>query len=501
MDFAFSTEINNEFKDYKYIDIKDINNERKKVLTKFCGKYKNIKTKGEIKDLERRWGQYWCKFYLFCGKEKIGCITRLDNNSLINNKVYEVYGNINNGNYGLQFDIEKMDILNNELSPFEKLYSKCVKYNFFKNKKDINISNINKITIVSKKNTQGCTDFKEHLNIPLITSIKDVCLEGDNTSTDIIKMIKSINDKNNTDLIIILRGGGDTSEISKSFDKFDLFKAIRESNIPIATAIGHTKDSKDKLLITEVSDINFDTPSIAATEITKICKEPFYNLLTKYLKEYNTIIDNKINDFDDFFENGIEKLSSKLIENFDKEKDLIIRDLIPGDIVNIEKESFVYAPHKNKYIKYKIIAVEEISISPTDIGKLEEESDLKKIEKILSKYKNEFDFSKNIDKMREINKKIKKIDDTNRKYKNLISKRHENYYLKKIPKLSMTNIYKIKEMFLYYKDIINSIENRECSNKCSITNDTYNSMKSCININETSDILNIATNLSSIINF
>ena len=53
---------------------------------------------------------------------------------------------------------------------------------------------------------------------------------------------------------MIIRGGGDTSGISNSFDTIELFDAIYSSKIPIITAIGHEADTGDKLLITNVSD-------------------------------------------------------------------------------------------------------------------------------------------------------------------------------------------------------------------------------------------------------
>ena len=36
---------------------------------------------------------------------------------------------------------------------------------------------------------------------------------------------------------------------------------MKKSNVPIITAIGHEQDKGDKLLITNVSDIDFPTPT------------------------------------------------------------------------------------------------------------------------------------------------------------------------------------------------------------------------------------------------
>ena len=68
----------------------------------------------------------------------------------------------------------------------------------------------------------------------------------------------------NIDIIIIIRGGGSTTDISLSFDCISLFKCIKDSTVPIMTAIGHANDCDDQLLITQISDINYHTPTTAA---------------------------------------------------------------------------------------------------------------------------------------------------------------------------------------------------------------------------------------------
>ena len=75
--------------------------------------------------------------------------------------------------------------------------------------------------------------------------MNQITLEGEKTSPECIKAIENSQD---SDLILIIRGGGDTAEISNPFDTEELFKSIKSSEVPIVTAIGHEQDKGDKLI-------------------------------------------------------------------------------------------------------------------------------------------------------------------------------------------------------------------------------------------------------------
>ena len=86
-----------------------------------------------------------------------------------------------------------------------------------------------------------------------------------------------------------MRGGGSTFDISNSFDTLPIFDAIKNSTIPIITAIGHEADKNDKLLITTVSDFNFSTPSTAALELTTILLEPIFQHINTNITTLKTL--------------------------------------------------------------------------------------------------------------------------------------------------------------------------------------------------------------------
>ena len=68
-----------------------------------------------------------------------------------------------------------------------------------------------------------------------------------------------IKTKQQVDIILIMRGGGNTSGMSDSFDTIELFESIRNSNVPIITAIGHAADKGDNLLITEIVEKTYNS--------------------------------------------------------------------------------------------------------------------------------------------------------------------------------------------------------------------------------------------------
>jgi exodeoxyribonuclease VII large subunit len=168
-----------------------------------------------------------------------------------------------------QLNVSTIELVEKEQSYLEKLKNECIEKGFFRNKKKVPWLSIQKVLLISKKDTQGYTDFIKQLYIPVDITNYEIPLEGPTTSSSIIECLKNY-DLKSFQLIIILRGGGNTTEISNSFDKIELFQEIKSCTIPILTAIGHANDTKDKLLITEVSDFDIETPTSLAKYINQI---------------------------------------------------------------------------------------------------------------------------------------------------------------------------------------------------------------------------------------
>lgn len=245
-----------------------------------------------------------------------------------------------------------LNVTNIELKSNKKIIStlkkECEQKDYFINKKTIQWNSINSIGIISKKSTQGYDDFMKQFKLPIPIITEEITLEGNKTSSQCIKSIETLQD--NVDIILIIRGGGDTSEISNSFDKINLFDSMKKSKIPIVTAIGHENDKGDKLLITEISDLNFSTPSTAANEITKIIIKPILHtidtIITHIYNEYNTMINNKKN-----------KLYNNLHNEFNNHK----KTLFEGPIVSIsDNDKYIIIQKNNIFYKMEINLTKEL---------------------------------------------------------------------------------------------------------------------------------------------
>ena len=222
--------------------------------------------------------------------------------------------------YGLQLSVKQILDIDKETKVLDNKYLI---------KKHIDWNNIHNVMVLSKYNTHGYNDFIYHLNDSIITSmytkykllidkfdyygetgiqlfnhinfdLHEIPLQGDNVK-DVI--INKINNCKNYDLVLICRGGGSTEDIKASFDHLELFDAMKNSKVPIITAIGH---SDDDLIIDMVSDYKFTTP----TEAGKF----FYNI---HVKQIKCIMDKCINYINTCIEEEKIKIENEDTSNLD----------------------------------------------------------------------------------------------------------------------------------------------------------------------------------------
>ena len=493
---VISKKIKNE---YKLMKIKKINLDITEHINYFLKNYKKIRIKCEVR-ITRSYSWGLLVDLIESNNDKLKGILYKNyyNINLLNNKIYEIYGSLRNGKYGIEIVIHNVKS-KDENSNSNKLKNECIKRNYFNNKKIINLKLINKIAILSRKGSQGYNDFINQMKIPLDIELIDISLEGENTSKDIINAINKIN---NVDLIIIIRGGGNTTDISLSFDKLDLFEAIKSSKIPIVTAIGHSNDTKDKLLITQISDMDCCTPTTIANKINIECKNMLSELYNIYIEKYKNILYTKINYFDNFVEYYIQSKVEKLNHKLGKTKKLIIREILNGEIVNIKNgDKYIFVRENNKYIKYEIKRIKETNIS----NKL-----LDNINNI--NFETNINFMKNNDNIRDtfhydikiIIDNIKKLKNKKEKYHKLKPLLKKNIYLQKTKKLNITNVFYYKQLFLYYQELLNNfIKNSDIYDifdKIKLNNNNYCKIKNYIDINETTDIIEILTIFKNFLN-
>ena len=288
--------------------------------------------------------------------------------NIVLNKIY--------GNF--QFQVSKIELCMDATSYLEELKNECYKRNYFKEKKEINWFSIENILLLSKKNTQGYSDFIKQLYIPFNITEIEIPLEGPSTSSTIIDILENT-PLETFDLILIIRGGGNTTEISNSFDKLELFSSIKSSPIPIITAIGHANDTKDKLLITEISDFDIETPTSLAKYINSIFFHTFqYRIHQELEKNQNLIHSLETQKYRE-----IESEIQKEVKKWIKEKSSYF-------IIDCPLEKEIIFHLNGKYYKQTIDLSNEVQINDKELHfykKIEEELEENHIEEVFSMLK------------------------------------------------------------------------------------------------------------------
>ena len=199
--------------------------------------------------------------------------------------------------HNFQLNVKKIQ-LNQEISKLNLLKQQCEEKGLLKNKKSVDWASVSRIGVISKDNTQGYSDFVAQLQIPFHVDLEEIPLEGPQTATEIINKIKLFDSSaHEYDVILIIRGGGNTTEIANSFDKIELFEAMKESKVPIVTAIGHHNDTKENLFITQVSDVDYSTPTslakcINSSVFDKLYRDVGYKIQNLY-ESFLTIMNEK----------------------------------------------------------------------------------------------------------------------------------------------------------------------------------------------------------------
>jgi len=124
-------------------------------------------------------------------------------------------------------------------------------------------------------------------NIEIIISPARV--QGDTAKHEIVEAIKLFNELRNVDVIIVGRGGGSLEDLW-SFNEEIVARAIRDSKIPIISAVGH---EVDWTISDFVSDFRAPTPS-AAAELVIPRKEDLLAALKNMLERMNVSLMSKI---------------------------------------------------------------------------------------------------------------------------------------------------------------------------------------------------------------
>ena len=114
------------------------------------------------------------------------------------------------------------------------------------NKQHVLTQAIQKIAIISSKTAAGYQDFIKQLsenthNYTFQTTLFQATMQGEKASPSIIQALEKVEESSiDFDIIILIRGGGSTLDLS-CFDEYQLVARLAQSLYPIFTGIGHEK--------------------------------------------------------------------------------------------------------------------------------------------------------------------------------------------------------------------------------------------------------------------
>ncbi|MFV0485157.1 MAG: exodeoxyribonuclease VII large subunit [Candidatus Saccharimonadales bacterium] len=151
---------------------------------------------------------------------------------------------------------------------------------------------LSKIGVISSAQAAGYADFCKILDERwggLQVQTAHTQVQGMAAADQIIKALKYFNERNEVQIIAIIRGGGSADDLAV-FNDEQLVRAIAASRIPVITGIGHEVDES---LSDLAADIVASTPSNAAQILTKDKHAEIANLHSE-IKRLRGFVENKI---------------------------------------------------------------------------------------------------------------------------------------------------------------------------------------------------------------
>ena len=131
-----------------------------------------------------------------------------------------------------------------------------------------------RIAVISAESAAGYGDFCRQLldneyNLQFHTELFPSIMQGERVEQSVIQALNLINNRiDDFDAVVIIRGGGATSDMS-GFDTLPLAENVANFPLPIITGIGH---DRDECVLDMVSHTRVKTPTAAATLlITHLC--------------------------------------------------------------------------------------------------------------------------------------------------------------------------------------------------------------------------------------
>ena len=151
---------------------------------------------------------------------------------------------------------------------YEALKKRLSEEGLFEPKKKRGIpEDLTRIGVISSVQAAGYADFVKIVNSRwggLKIQVAHTQVQGLDAPDQIIRALKYFNEKNEVQIIAIIRGGGSADDLA-CFNDEELVRAVAASKIPVITGIGHEVDES---LVDLAADIRASTPSNVAELLT-----------------------------------------------------------------------------------------------------------------------------------------------------------------------------------------------------------------------------------------
>lgn len=123
-----------------------------------------------------------------------------------------------------------------------------------------------RVAVISSDNAAGYDDFCNQLQnnekgLAFSVKLYPAVMQGESTETSVIDALDRIyKDEDKFDVVVIIRGGGATSDLS-GFDTLNLAENVANFPLPIIVGIGHNRDES---VLDLVANMSVKTPTAAA---------------------------------------------------------------------------------------------------------------------------------------------------------------------------------------------------------------------------------------------
>jgi len=143
-----------------------------------------------------------------------------------------------------------------------------------------------------------------------------VKVQGDGSEMEIVSGLETINDRSDSDVVILARGGGSLEDLH-AFNSEDVARAIFASKIPIISAVGHETDFS---IADFVADLRAPTPSAAAELVVPLKFDLF-----KKKAELTSTLTIRISRYIEHLQILVKEMSNRLVDPNKRIEDLRLR--------------------------------------------------------------------------------------------------------------------------------------------------------------------------------